>query len=32
MTQQGIYPGDNKVVATATNDKGYSTSALDEWR
>ncbi len=31
LTQQGEYPGDNKVVVTVTDDQGQDTSAVDEW-
>ncbi len=31
LTQKGNYPGDNKVVVTATNDQGDDASAVDEW-
>jgi hypothetical protein len=31
MTQQGQYPGENRVVVTATDSNGEDTSAVDEW-
>jgi len=31
LTQKGQYPGDNKVVVTATNNKADETVAIDEW-
>jgi hypothetical protein len=31
LTQKGQYPGDNKVVVTATNNKADDTVAIDEW-
>ena len=31
LVQQGSYPGANKVVVTATNEKGEDTDANDEW-
>lgn len=31
MTQQGQYPGENRVVVTATDSDGQDTVAVDEW-
>jgi len=31
LTQKGQYPGDNKVVVTAINNKADDTVAIDEW-
>jgi hypothetical protein len=31
LTQQGQYPGDNKVEACVTDSKGNQTTAYDEW-
>jgi hypothetical protein len=31
LTQQGQFPGDNKVQLIITDDKGEDTSAEDEW-
>ena len=31
LTQQGQFPGDNKVQLIVTNDKGEDTESEDEW-
>jgi hypothetical protein len=31
LPQQGEYPGDNSVVATATDGDGEDTTSVDEW-
>jgi hypothetical protein len=31
LTQQGQFPGDNKVQLIVTNDKGEDSTAEDEW-
>lgn len=31
LVQQGVFPGDNKVVVTATDQNGNDTSGEDEW-
>jgi len=31
LTQQGQFPGDNKVLVTITNDKGELTTDEDDW-
>jgi hypothetical protein len=31
LTQQGQFPGDNKVQLIITDDKGQDTAAEDEW-
>jgi hypothetical protein len=31
LTQQGQYPGENKVLVTITNDKSEQTKTQDEW-
>jgi hypothetical protein len=31
LTQQGTFPGDNKVLVTITNDKGERTTDEDDW-
>ena len=31
LTQQGNYPGDNKVLVTATNGTGQQDSSEDQW-
>jgi hypothetical protein len=31
LTQQGQFPGDNRVQLTITDDKGQDTAAEDEW-
>ena len=31
LIQQGVYPGNNRVVVTATNNQGNDTVAINEW-
>jgi len=31
FTQKGIFPGDNKVVVTITDDRGNDSSAMEQW-
>ena len=31
LTQQGVFPGSNRVRATITNDQGDNASAEDSW-
>jgi hypothetical protein len=31
LIQQGVYPGENRVVVTATNNKDENTVAINEW-
>jgi hypothetical protein len=31
LIQKGVYPGENRVVVTATNNKGEDTVAINEW-
>ena len=32
FTQKGVYPGDNKVVVTITDDRGNETAAMEQWQ
>jgi hypothetical protein len=31
LIQQGVFPGDNRVVVTVTNNKSEDTVAISEW-
>ncbi len=31
LNQQGTYPGDNKVLVRATDEKGNETDGIDSW-
>ena len=31
FTQKGVYPGDNKVVVTVTDDRGNDSAAMEQW-